>query len=468
MNKTLVFDVKKTVVIDEDPRFLVCKFYFGLIGENYNGSIIYEDDYENNIGTIGYTPICGYFIGKDFDEHHPKQRPLGSILSFADCQYGYEKIDDSLYACAVGIIAKKYLPTEEVENILESQIKKISIELEILESERLSDGKQHFKKWIYQCITILGDKYQQGMKGAHLEVINSPRDEYSSFAKNTIESFLLKDDKNKFIESEGDLMEFNKEEFAKSMELSAAEVLGKIEDIVGEEKYKDVDGWQWSRYWVEDYDKEYVYVVDIADGYKLKAVPYTVTNKKFELNWDDVKLARQRPFIDEEGANFSAMFAEIKKRCESVVKAEFTTKLEDKQNIIVTMGQKIDSLKDTFTIKETKLKEVMSEKKQLEEKLNKFIKEKLRDDADSILLKYSSKISEEEKQSFIEKLDEVVDIKEFEKEVKAFVCDKYEKELKGKVGNEAFSHLGIVKPTDLNSKNSFTWHDYYNEYQKNN
>ena len=199
MSEIVKFNCDKFTIIRDDPRFLVCKFFFGLIGSNYNGSVIEKEDYENNKNFIGYTPICGKFKNGDFKEHEIDEYPLGSILSLEDCEYGYEIYENLEYATALGVIQKEYL-TKEAENILKSGTKKISIEIEVLKKEKLSSGKFRFKEWIYQCITILGDKLEiaTGMKNAHLEVLNKPREAYASFCKSTIETFAKQDTDNKF------------------------------------------------------------------------------------------------------------------------------------------------------------------------------------------------------------------------------------------------------------------------------
>ena len=197
MSEIVKFNCDKFSIIKDDPRFIVCRFYFGLVGENANGSVLEFEDYEANKNTVPYTPICGYFSGSDFKEHDKKEYPLGTILSSEDCEYSYEECEDGKkYAVATGIIQKEYL-NAEAENILKSGNKKVSLEIEVFKKEKLSNGKFRFKEWIYQCITILGDKYKQGMGQAHLEVLN-PRESYASFCKGTIEAFAKQDIDSKF------------------------------------------------------------------------------------------------------------------------------------------------------------------------------------------------------------------------------------------------------------------------------
>ncbi len=295
-----------------------------------------------------------------------------------------------------------------------------------------------------------------------------------------------------FKESEVDIVEiFNKEEFAQKVELSAKEVWEVLNNACGKEKYK-VGDYEYSKYNLYDYDGEYVYVIDYEDDYKLKAFSYTFENKDCKIDFSNVKNARFRPFVDEE--EFSAFseafnhFAKIKvneivdeftkekqtleanfkaekETLEATIKEEedkFIVQLEKKQNAIIKIGQELDALKEKFASLE-------AEKKQLEEQIINFAKEKKLAEAEAIFAKYSTKISEEEKKEIFAKLDQIEDIKEFEKEVKAFVCDKYEEELRNKSSNTTFSYLGIIKPDDSQFVNpKINWIDYYKEYHKEN
>lgn len=224
MSEIYKFNCENFTVIEDDPRFLLCEFYFGLIGENRSGSVILEEDYENSKGTVGYTPICGKFFFNDFMEHEPDETPLGTALSFADSQYGYKEYNGKKYATTHGIIFKEYLP-KEAENILRSGEKKISIEIDVKEKERLENGKFRFKKFTYHCITILGARYLEGMQGAHLEVKNARR-KYAKFIAGVKEMFANQEHPlSKYLEAdddkvlEGETNGENRAEFGKYDEL---------------------------------------------------------------------------------------------------------------------------------------------------------------------------------------------------------------------------------------------------------
>jgi len=512
VSEIIKFNCDKFSIIEDDPRFITCKFYFGLIGENYNGSVLEEEDYENNKGTIGYTPICGYFKNSDFDEHDPKEYPLGGLLSFADCEYSYETYKDNNYAVAKGIIQKEYL-SDEAENILKSGNKKISIEIEVLDKEKLPDGKFRFKEWIYQCITILGDKYHEGMQNAHLEVLNNTREKYASFVSQTIESF-SKDKSNEFEltlppndigvtefsinndpneekkEEENNSMKFNKTEFALLNGMTSNQIEGIFEDQC---KSAGLDCW------ISDWSDKYVFIYD----YKMsmhKAIPYTVEDNTFKLDFAGYKMARstqvwivdgdeaEMPETDmiqqmvssvidkmaSEKAKIEEEYALEKSKTEESMACdkakmeeeftlkqtelnELTEKMSLKEESILKMGQELDEIKERFTSKETEVETLKSD-------ITKYAKEKKETEAEVILAKYSKKINEDERTELFAKLETFSSVEDFEKEVKAFVCDKYESEVKGK-DITTYSRLGLPPATTEEEKtNDEHWVSYIKEY----
>lgn len=491
MNEIVKFDCDKFSIIEDDPRFITCKFYYGLIGENYNGSVLEKEDYENNKNYIGYTPICGYFSGLDFKEHDPKEYPLGTILSFQDCKYGYEEYNGKNYATAIGIIQKEYL-NEEAENILKSGNKKVSIEIEVIEKEKLPDGKFRFKEWIYQCITILGDKYHEGMQDAHLEVLNSTREKYASFVSQTIESF-SKDKSNEFEltlppnnintgviefsinnkpneekkEDENNNMNFNKVEFALLNGMTSNQIEGIFEDQC---KSAGLD------FWISDWSDKYVFIYD----YKMsmhKAIPYTVEDNIFKLDFAGYKMAKstqvwivdgdespmpEKDMVAEmvssvmdkmalEKAKMEEEFALKQKELNEVVE-----KMSLKEESILKMGQELDEIKEKYSSKEIEVETLKVD-------IVKYAKDKKESEAEMILAKYSKKINEEERTELFGKLETFSSVEDFEKEVKAFVCDKYESEVKGK-DVSTYSRLGLPPTIEGVKTNDEHWTSYISEY----
>lgn len=500
MNEVVKFNCDKFTIIEDDPRFITCKFFFGLVGENYNGSILEKEDYENNKNTIGYTPICGYFKGKDYDEHHPKERPLGGLLSFADCDYKYEEYNDNLYACAKGIIAKEYLSDKEIESILKNDNKKISIEIEVLDKEKLPNGKFKFKSWIYQCITIIGDKYSQGMKLAHLEVLNNPKEKYASFVESTIETFSKKIEiEDKYSKKEVDGMKKEViEKVSEKFSLNSAQIREIFNNALNQYKYKNGD-YEWCRYWLEAYDEEFIYVYDSQEE-KAKRMKYQIADNVATIDTEsaeDVISAGYMPVgsktVDDEYETLKVSYSELKaqfteleekfnKKSEEIDTANTTFAEEKdmmakdvtaKQDTIITMGQDMDAMKEKMAEMQKmmdEMKSMMAEKEKemmsKDEEITKYIKKDKELQAEKFISQYAEKLTEIEVKEFKEKVHTFATIEEFQKDLKAFVCDKYEDEVKGKSTNASFSNLGYF-PINHNKQpnETGTWVDYLDIYK---
>lgn len=492
MSEIIKFNCDKFSIIKDDPRFIVCRFYFGLIGENYNGSVLELEDYENNKGTVGYTPICGYFSGSDFKKHDPKEYPLGTILSFDDCDYSYEELEDEKkYASALGIIQKEYL-SKEAENILKSGTKKISLEIEVFKKKKLANGKFRFTEWIYQCITILGDKMSQGMGIAHLEVLNKPREAYASFCLNTIETFSsnqtdddeidINKNKDNSLESEDEEMTFNKVEFAQQHGMTAGQIRDMMNDECNKIKYKNGD-YEYSKYWVSDYDKKYAYCFNYELS-KYEAVPYKIEDSKCIMDFEHCKTAKsvQTWVVEGEEENMpetdlmEELICKIVEKLNSE-KEKMMKDMEEKEHdnmetmskkddTILKIGQELDTVKEQYSAQVVEIETYKADNKTLKAEITKYSKEKKEKDAEVILTKYSKKISEDERKELFGKLEKFNTVEDFEKEVKAFVCDKYEAEIKGnKKEFNTYSRMSTNTNPEVKSDGT-RWTDYIKDYKQ--
>ena len=599
MSEIIQFNCEKFSIIKEDPRFIVCKFYFGLIGENENGSVLLKEDYENNKDTVGYTPICGYFRGNDFDEHHPKEVPLGGLLSFADCEYSYETFDNKEYATAIGIIYKEYLPKES-NNIIKNLIKKISIELEVLEKEKLISGKFRFKKWIYQCITVLGDRYKQGMGDAHLEVLNNARERYAVFVNKTIETFsknktdfpksgdnqeitlrnsnypqfdyeyavnlkenyptiwskggnirgneafqywtkfrnddisdgvlswikereawaarhnkdsrlagivanikwgtivsrgenymkdIIEEEKNKIDSQKSEKFDSDenknkdgdtvKIEFTKATEkfnLNSSQIEEILTNALAGSKYTSGD-YEGRKYYTRAFDDEFVYVYNCELGV-CQRMKYEMTDNVATIDFESAEEVISGGYIpvnasnegEGEGATeeftleqMTQMYTDLKAQYDDMcgkysANEDFAKTISEKEDFIIEMGKQIDGFK-------AELETLKAEMVKKDEMISNYAKKEKETMAKEIIAQYSEKLTDAEQENFVSKLDEFADMDSFKKEIKAFVCDKYEDEIKGKVNTSTFSYLGIDISGVSQPKKGESWTDYIDEYK---
>jgi hypothetical protein len=499
VNEVVKIPVQKFSIIKSDPRFIYCDFWFSLVGENYNGSIIEIDAYEYAKSTIEYLPICGKFRNGDFLEHEDTETPLGTILTLADNNYRYEYAENGLqYVRVLGIIYRDYCQ-KEANKILKDGIKKTSIELEIEEKTKLDNGKYRIDKFNYRCITILGNKYKEGMEGCHLEVIDNPKDKFAKFIEKVKFEFDSSNNlNNKINKKEDELM--NKDEIASKFSLTAMQLYDVLYTELSKVKY--IENWygeayECSKYWLRDFDSEYIYAYDCEKGIDVK-IPYTMNGDNAVLNFEEAKRIKYTPVDWDEGMgeeietefaksveNSKKEFAEKIYQCGSEKmssekdaefskeKEEMNTKFSDlsnqleyKNNSILTMGAEIDNFKSEVSKFSEEIASLKTDILSKDESIATYVKKEKELLAEKIISQYANKLTEEEQKQFVAKVNDFDDMEKFKKELKAFVCDKYEDELKGKTSTSTFSYLGItIKDVNQPAKGT-SWTDYINEYNK--
>lgn len=519
MSETVSFTVKKVNKLKEDDRFIYLDLYIGLIGLNSNRSFISKNTYNDAKSTIEYIPICATLTNnkKDFLEHEGvKLKCIGVILSLQDNNYRYETIEDEEgqkreYVVVNGVIFKEYNPYES-KVLLESITKNTSLEIEVLEKTK-KDGLFYFDKFRYQSVVVLGDKYTPGMEGCHLEATSDYKQKYSqdiekikyifSSSNNNIDDYVDKTTLSidNFTESEVEIVDFDKEKFAQTLGFTANEMWELVTNACSKEKYKMGD-YEYIKYYIRDYDDTYIYASDYTDNYRVKAIPYAMDGKECKVDFANVKNSRLRYIVeddDKENVTFIEEFNHYVKikidekvaefiqekdtlqftfeseketlklefvQKEETIKTEFTTQLEEKQNSIVSFGQELDSLKEQFSTKETEIETFKTENEKLKEDITKFVKEKKESQAELILIKYAKKINEDERKELFSKLEKFNTVEDFEKEVKAFVCDKYEVETKNKKEFTTYSRMGVIITNDVKSDGTH-WTDYISDYKNN-
>lgn len=493
MNEIVSFAVEKINKLKEDDRFIYLDMYIALIGLNSNKSFISKEVYEDAKPTIEYIPICAMLNSKksDFLEHEKKLKCIGTVLSLRDNNYRYETIDDNEYAVVNGIIFKEYCP-EEALILLVDELKKTSLELEVLKKTK-KDGLFYFEKIRYQSCVILGDKYTEGMEGCHLEIASDYKQTYSQdvekikyvFSSNQLVNDEI--DINKSTESEDDEMVFNKVEFAQQYGMSANQIKDMMNESCVNIKYTAGD-YEYTKYWVSDYCGKYAYAYDYELS-KYVAIPYMLEEGKANMDFASAKPVRSvqtwvvegeddYPEVDlvEEvlvkileklNAEKTEMFTKMNTENE-----ELLVKMSQRDESLLTMGQELDTLKEQYVAKETEIEAfkstnetLISENENLKNEVTKFANEKKEVEAETVLSKYAKKINEDERKELFAKLDKSKPIADFEKEVKAFVCDKYEAELKGKKEIGTYSKMN-VNSTPEDKSNDTHWTSYYKDYKE--
>ena len=293
-------------------------------------------------------------------------------------------------------------------------------------------------------ISHLKKHYKQlGLNMDNFEKFNLTKEDYS----------YLFEDINNFKESEVDKVVFNKEEFAKNFNAVANEMWGNIVNA-SEIKAEDLKAFA-KEILTEEFNSFAKIKVDE------KNVEFIQEKETLQSTFESEKETIKAEFITK-SEEFTTQLA------------EFTTQLEEKQNSIVSLGQELDGLKEQYSAKETEIETFKSEVETykteneiLKTDIVNFAKEKKETQAEIILSKFAKKINEDERKDLFGKLEKFNTVEEFEKEVKAFVCDKYEAETKGKKDFASYSRMGIIAENETKPEGEH-WTDYVKDYQEKN
>lgn len=305
--KTFSLEVSNVEVEElHNGDFLRLKLYAISTGVNNNDSEFLLESFEDGIKTIPNKPILAYYnkILNDVEEHNSKltMDEFGEI--FEDYQYStaekpvgvtpessiinIEEIDGKHWIVIENALIWTVYNKQLVEILTSQQTKKVSVEVEILDSEEV-DGIQRFKAWNWCGITILGkypdgSQVMEGIPGAHLELLEfSKSDKFKKFN-------LTFNEKYQNINNNDILFTYGlKEKTTMSMTLkdlegSISAELQKLLFVDGEREYY--------RYWLQDviFDESMVIAFDEKEGH-LVAIPYLENNGNITLDVSNIKKA---------------------------------------------------------------------------------------------------------------------------------------------------------------------------------
>ena len=197
-NKVMKFEldpksVKFKEILNQDFLELEIKA-ISTANPNRNGSHFTLESLQKAIPTFYNKPILGSFSVDldDFRAHESdleydneleniyydytdatSETPLGLIRS-SDTVMIYHDDTDGLdwikLTCAIWV---KY-NYKQVKKLLKSRngYKKISVEVEVVDSEYTEDGVEIIKEFVFDGLTLLGDKYETGIAGAKAKILD--------------------------------------------------------------------------------------------------------------------------------------------------------------------------------------------------------------------------------------------------------------------------------------------------------
>jgi len=262
------------------------------------------------------------------------------------------------------------------------------------------------------------------------------------------------------------LEDFDKKEFAKKLGLTANEVFQKISEICSSEKY-EIDGYNYTKYYVSDYDDVYVYAYS-RENWNMVAIPYSISEaNEILMNFDSVKEARIRPFVDDE-IDDGAIITFV----EDIVK-ENEKQFSDKINNITSekdaLTEEITNLKSKYYSLEKDNKTLTEEKENFSEKITELESEttklkefksnveeqKKKDEIEFAIQSVSTDLTQEQIDEWREKAKDYENIDEYANAIKAFAFDVTKKN-PDKKSNFSRIHIPDIK-NEPNKESKNLW-----------
>ena len=194
MRKTFSIPVNNIDVKElNNGDFLKLKIYSISNGVNRNKSEFLEESFDDGIKTIYNKPLLAYYNKHldDTEEHNAKlsldeNGDLFYDYNYAEAEKPVGVIPESATVTIEELEGKKWIVIDPVLvwteynrkliNVIKRQLKKkVSVEIDVLDSYIDKDGIERIKKWNFLGITILGkNKYgvpvDEAIEGAHLSL----------------------------------------------------------------------------------------------------------------------------------------------------------------------------------------------------------------------------------------------------------------------------------------------------------
>lgn len=466
MNKKINFEIDKFELLNEanDAQLAKIKMYIVRDGNNCHNIPITVDAIKlSKDSLVGKPILCKYnkhtdsFMGHEFDEI-----PVGVVLSKDDIYE--EEIDGRLWLIAEAYIWKVYFP--EVIRVFEKKNNESSISMEILilEDNENTEGQSEITLFSFLGVTLIGVKpaipNAKAIMFSFSEMLEETKKivyckesskslpqldieyskqlkEYTKFLINkSIESKdnnkrvgekkeMVKNIENKTLVQENSIVKMENQD----LENTEVTIAVENKELTDRQKYEIIDitldqvkyynEWcecEESRYYLVEFDNEYIYVEDYKEGWCCYfRIKYIIDeNKVAHIDFESRQRVIHNGFtpVGEEKTEIEKKFEDVKED----IKEEFNTDSNLEPLAIVarseeeTEGDKeiIEEAKEEKMAKEdlTKEKEEMAKKfKELTEKFNELEK------SNNDLLQFKNNILEQQKIAQIEfSLSEVSDI----------------------------------------------------------
>lgn len=173
-NKIIHFDVESAELMEEDPtsRFAWAKIQAFSSGENRHNLICDEDTLERTSKTIYNTPVM-YEVryGNDFGTHTEPGKSMIAGFVVPNSAEFIRLPDGRLSMTILSRIWKMYAP-KAMEIFKRGNSKKVSVEMELLDSEPMENGWTKMKDFVYTGVQLLGDMVVPASPSAHAVMLS--------------------------------------------------------------------------------------------------------------------------------------------------------------------------------------------------------------------------------------------------------------------------------------------------------
>ena len=172
----LNFEIEQTDVVDEgcNSQFATAKVRIFSSGESRNDTYCSEEALKETAKTIDNKPLV-YNISKvfgDFSSHNSPEDTLIAGFAVPGSQE-FERLPDNRLSLSVLVkLWKRYAPIAMDIFKRDGGKKKVSVEVDLLDSEENENGIRNMKNFAYNAICILGDLVTEASPGAQLEILS--------------------------------------------------------------------------------------------------------------------------------------------------------------------------------------------------------------------------------------------------------------------------------------------------------
>lgn len=499
---------------ENDLRFQKVKIWLCHVGENLNGSYFSEESIEDAKPSLANTPILAYveknsLTGKeDFSDHREilirkdgevttkyLGKPIGVIPADNNAQFENRLCDDGetrKYLTVEGLVWTKLSDSTDIMNrdIIKAQSMELSDEYD---GQFEDDGLFHFSKFQFYGACALGYGVQPAMKNSTIELqfsVNNFKDEVNGMMElfktnftsnaNTDEQI---DDQNidlQFEQKEEERQVKTKTEIAKSFALTIGQLSTELSRVLSKETFTAESYWgdayETSKYYMQDFDEEFVYVVDREADYKNFKIPYTKNGDDVSFSFDN-KVRVKNAFVDwvdgngdeEVAVDFTKIVVDEHKKYATEKVEKLEAEVSTKNDNYIELDTKFTSTKDEIGEKEAKITELEEEIVKLNEFKAQISKQERNQKVEALFEKVGKNFSSDELNEWREKESQYEDVTAFEKDLKAFAFDKLvEKNSDEKVEIPKFTQMQVDETDTKEKQKAQESNDVFERLQNNN